>query len=663
MPVSVIAEQDATDRKGFKQVESNTILGATVEEAFEIVFEAVEQESPETANILRRFFSWLFGEEKKTPSDRSESRTRRRGEPIGELPDHAEGKQHLYGWFNRSKGEYVTAETTVEEDMTLTAVGINEEEIKLEQPDLTVEIPAGAVPENTEITAVPVPAEEVAGIVEEALGTETNVIRAVDITLTDTYINEEVKPDNDKTVEVTMSVAGMDTSNLRVVHILDDNSIENIPFTLEGGNVVFQASSFSVYAVVESGEHNESRMMMEFYNKETKITTIYVKNDDTATALQTIVYDPGVGTLQPGEVFCGWFIEPGTTETYTTEDIAGALDIDEIREWATNKAVNSEIVEDTTVRISAVICKQYHISFVDENGAAVATDSILVKSSEYPNHPGVEYTIKTGYEPKDDVHNFEGWNAEEDDDHNANIQDYVSGTLYKVNDKPIITGDVTFMVNAPAGHWLVFDENGKGGTYNAPVFVKENEVTVAPADREVPVIMARNGYDFIGWYYFPEGVTVPDQNDKKERDLSDAVEFDFGHPLEKRTTVYAKWGPVSQANYLVVLWTQNDDRTAYEVAGSNPGRGTVGQGILAYNNAITGNGIKDNQDEDYVRLQLATKQEGSDTYTYTNTDYHYTGFCLKHGDGDIQDVEITPEGDAVLNLYFDRIIYDSMYIG
>ena len=92
MPVSVIAEQDATDRKGFKQVESNTILGATVEEAFEIVFEAVEQESPETANILRRFFSWLFGEEKKTPSDRSESRTRRRGEPIGELPDHAEGK-------------------------------------------------------------------------------------------------------------------------------------------------------------------------------------------------------------------------------------------------------------------------------------------------------------------------------------------------------------------------------------------------------------------------------------------------------------------------------------------------------------------------------------------------------------------------------------------
>ena len=59
MPVSVIAEQGATDRKGFKQVESNDILGATVEEAFEIVFEAVEQESPETAQ----------GEIQGTPED------------------------------------------------------------------------------------------------------------------------------------------------------------------------------------------------------------------------------------------------------------------------------------------------------------------------------------------------------------------------------------------------------------------------------------------------------------------------------------------------------------------------------------------------------------------------------------------------------------------
>ena len=36
---------------------------------------------------------------------------------------------------------------------------------------------------------------------------------------------------------------------------------------------------------------------------------------------------------------------------------------------------------------------------------------------------------------------------------------------------------------------------------------------------------------------------------------------------------------------------------------------------------------------------------------------HYTGFCLTEGSRN-QQVEITPEGDAVLNLYYDRILYN-----
>ena len=153
LPVSVIAEPGESAGRNIKQVESNDILGAVVEEAFEIIFEADGEKAEETVSALRKWFSWLLGEPKTEHSDRRESRTRRRGEPIGELPDHAEGKKHVYGWFNRNRGEYVTAETPVEENMSLTPVGINEEEIRLEQPDLKVEVPAGAVPENTEITA------------------------------------------------------------------------------------------------------------------------------------------------------------------------------------------------------------------------------------------------------------------------------------------------------------------------------------------------------------------------------------------------------------------------------------------------------------------------------------------------------------------------------
>ena len=301
MPVSVIAEPGKSEGKNFKQVESNDILGAVVEEAFEIIFESDDEKVEETVSALRKWFSWLLGEPKTEHSDRRESRTRRRGEPIGELPDHAEGKKHVYGWFNRNKGEYVTAETPVEENMSLTPVGINEEEIKLEQPDLKVEVPAGAVPENTEITAVPVQAEEIAAIVEGTMGGEATEIRAVDITLTDTYIDEAVEPE--KPVEVTMSVAGMDTTNLTVLHIKDDNTTEPVPFTVEGENVIFLANSFSVYAVLE-GSHPEARMEIRFWGSDSTkpIATMYIKNRDTADAMQEILYDPGVGTLAPGVI-------------------------------------------------------------------------------------------------------------------------------------------------------------------------------------------------------------------------------------------------------------------------------------------------------------------------------------------------------------------------
>ena len=36
---------------------------------------------------------------------------------------------------------------------------------------------------------------------------------------------------------------------------------------------------------------------------------------------------------------------------------------------------------------------------------------------------------------------------------------------------------------------------------------------------------------------------------------------------------------------------------------------------------------------------------------------HFIGFCLTEGSKN-QQVEITPEGDAVLNLYYDRIVYN-----
>ena len=41
------------------------------------------------------------------------------------------------------------------------------------------------------------------------------------------------------------------------------------------------------------------------------------------------------------------------------------------------------------------------------------------------------------------------------------------------------------------GHWLIFDENGKGATYNAPQFVKSGQVTQQPLMPQVKEPRAR----------------------------------------------------------------------------------------------------------------------------------------------------------------------------
>ena len=82
----------------------------------------------------------------------------------------------------------------------------------------------------------------------------------------------------------------------------------------------------------------------------------------------------------------------------------------------------------------------------------------------------VPYTVNMGY-TVDGSHNFEGWMV--DDASQSHVKNYPEGTTsdttvdgvvsYYENGTDItITGDVTFIVRAPEGNWLIFDENGKG---------------------------------------------------------------------------------------------------------------------------------------------------------------------------------------------------------
>ena len=182
------------------------------------------------------------------------------------------------------------------------------------------------------------------------------------------------------------------------------------------------------------------------------------------------------------------------------------------------------------------------------------------------------------------------------------MTDYPNGT------EVTLTGDVVFNVDAPHGNWLVYNANGKGGTFNAPQFYLPNEHT-AVAENAKPENMERNGYDFLGWYeafgYDANGNPIKDENGNI---ILKESAFSFGGTLSANTNIYAKWKPVTNAPYTIVFWTQNADRTAYDVAGSYVGTGTVGDPVPI--------NFVNNTDEDYV--------------SGVGNNGHYIGFTLNH---------------------------------
>ena len=439
-------------------------------------------------------------------------------------------------------------------------------------------------------------------------------VRLFDITIVDAD-GQKV----DVKAPVTVSIRLLDKEDAdtpendpRVVHFENNVTPEVISTDVEGRDVTFESGSFSVYAVIDDGG-TISRATLEFYNGDELVATMYVKNNDTTAEIEKIIYDPGVGELPNGEIFKGWVLN---NKNYTMDDINAAMDVSQIRTWAESMALSIEGGE--VYKFYAGLVKNYVVSFVDENNTTLGSNSILL----LPDETTATFKINQAYTPVDSEHAFLGWNVSEG---STFIEGHTEDKLYENGETITITAPgvdtkvhIIFSVNSPEGHWLVFDENGKGATYNAPQFVKAGEVTVKPPLAE-DANMKRLGYTFGGWY--TNAACTPGN------------EFSFGGEISDRTTIYAKWTPVPQADYTVIIWRQNVDGDGYDFVQSVPLRGPVNTNVNTVSQQSTGNNA-------YARIN--------------GRNYQYTGFHLDHYD---QGVTITPEGNAVVNVYYDRTEY------
>jgi uncharacterized repeat protein (TIGR02543 family) len=294
------------------------------------------------------------------------------------------------------------------------------------------------------------------------------------------------------------------------------------------------------------------------------------------------------------------------------------------------------ITEGDVLNCHAMIFNVFTVSYEDKFGITLATDNVLCSI----NDTSSPYTITQTYNATDEYHHFEGWNVLQGSSNIANPK--LNGTAvsepYPQNTTMNISGDVRMSTEISEGNWLVFDENGKNATYNAPVFVKKGQTaaSVRP-DKTLPANMERLGYTFAGWY-------LSDPAPANTGDDPNGAEFNFNQELTDRTVVYAKWTIAPSATYTVVVWKQKTTGGTtvndYDFSEARTFTGTPKTNVNTVSQ--TGSNVTDANGTYQNAVVSGWKEFGGE---------EYMGF---HCDRFDQNVEIQPNGTTVVNIYYNR---------
>ena len=540
---------------------------------------------------------------------------------------------------------------------------------------VTVEAPMGSLPRDAEVRVEAVPVEDVREAVESVLEAEANILVAMDISFWLDGI--EIEPEEPVRVKIAAEEL-VDRTNLTVVHIPDEaepETVDLVPdedltFALSTNEVMFQADSFSVYAVIGDDEPGaNARVEVNFIKGTTKVATVYVKNSDELLAdgeepvaghsyINDIVYDPGVGeTLASGQQFNGWSLDVSQVKAYEGQenipyvgsaymnDTVG-MTIPQIRTFLDTL----EIHEGDVLNIYAMVFNVYHVTY-EHQGVTVASDVVLMSTNETT----ADYTITATHDPTSQTEHFDGWKVV-DGENNISDAQYNGAAitvgadgvkLYPQGTTMRISGNVKFSTEVSKGNWVVFEENGYGATYNAPMFIKKGEVTQEP-----PLEMKRSGYTFDGWY---TGAPAAEGQDPT------GTKYTFGQELtsEDTLTLYAKWIAAETAKYTVIVWQQSvsDDKDA-----------TDAQKTYDYAFSVEVEDVDSNTAVSALDLSAYQGLAGNSNYTVRNKTYSFYGFKYNNtmtakansgnvsiGGGVVANKDkVDPNGTTVVNLYYDR---------
>ncbi len=472
--------------------------------------------------------------------------------------------------------------------------------------------------------------EEYVAYTENTLGMEegsAGYIRLFDISIVDKNdYSIKYQPKAGTNVDVRIELADSDCKELSVVHFSDGSLAGDlVDSEVDGQTVQFEASGFSIYAIVDDGE--DARIGYRFwYNDGTQyviLSTQYFRykdvHPDSGDAME--LHQPSIPGMEAAtwnRIFNGWSKSSALTEPlYTLNELNTELN-----------ALSSSAYDETVIDLYANLTNVYYVTYVDVNPNNVLATEIVPKEDT----GDTTFTIKTKEEllpTIDSDADLNGWY--EIDDLNTVYEPGQSGV--------VITGDMTLYPSVAGGHWLIFNDNDPvwdankgqyvsgGASFTPPAFYLD-EVT------EEPVPPTWTGYTFGGWYTTPE--------------CNDGGEFSFGTELTANTTVYAKWIP-SNSQYRVIYWKQRptddydaaDAEKTYDYAGSR----------LVDSGVVTGQ-IVDLQESD-TRVYGKNGTSGEEDQQYFTYNANKTD----------QSIVVKADGSSVINVYYDRQVITINFTG
>ena len=489
---------------------------------------------------------------------------------------------------------------------------------------ISVYAPEGAFPEGTQMRVTEVHDEDILDAVKEAADSsvDNENQKAVAFDISFIYEDEEIEPKVPITVKMYSSIID-EEKNTQVVHVDDEGNTEVIgDAEISGTSAEFTSDEFSVYAIVITDPETlvTPRRTYKFQDAD---GTPYLFPNAAGEEVDNQIIKDGDSLVEvespyhPEREFIGWYIYENNGYGEKIE-FGQPIDL-------------SALTADDEVILRAKYNNHYIVTFLDENRAVIA-------SEEVTNEEGT-FTINTPYEPKNpETSAFLGWKL--DNPEQQSKIEVIEGTLgeYYTNGLKVkITDNITFKVYNPEGHWLIFHENAKGAQYTPSVFIESDKITVEPT------VPKRLGYTHDGWY--TEAPLVEGEDPTGEK-------FVFGSTIDKTVNLYAKWKPNGTAKYTVIIWKYDLEGNKEYAESVTVENGVVGQPV---------SGIEIDEDDCSITIN-GEKYGGPSDLKHADDDdpnLKYVGFKpVSYDEG----VIVNPEGNSIVNVYFDRIEYEFEFI-